>query len=344
MKIAFKIIVTILFVSSVLYGQSGVSGERISKVGTTAGQFLKIGVSARALAMGSAFTSVANDVSSIYWNPAGLARVNAHEAMFTHVNWIANTSYDFGALTIHLGEEGALGLMVSSFSSGDMAVTTVEQPEGTGEFFSAQFIAAGISYSRDLTDKFSIGVTGKFVSESIWHMNATTIALDVGTIFTTPLWGIELGAVISNFGPNLKLEGRDTRFAYDPAPNQDGTVDIVNSGYEMLDYSLPLRFQVGMSKTIQVGEYNRLTVAADALQPNDNYEAVNTGFEYAWKEMFFLRAGYKSMFQKDSEEGLTMGVGANIRLAGTTMIRVDYAYADMNRLENAQKFSLALRF
>ncbi|MCB0281702.1 MAG: PorV/PorQ family protein [Calditrichae bacterium] len=344
MKNVYKIVLLVLIFGGLLNAQSGASADRISKVGTTAGQFLKIGVSARALAMGSAFTSVANDVSSIYWNPAGLSRVNAHEAMFTHVEWIANTSYDFGALTIHMGDDGALGLMVSSFSSGDMAVTTVEQPDGTGEYFSAQFIAAGISYSRDLTDKFSIGFTGKFVSETIWHMSASALALDVGTLFTTPIWGIQLGATISNFGSKMKLEGRDTRFAYDPLPNQDGPVEIVNSGYEMLEYSLPLRFQVGISKDLEINEYNRLTIAADAIQPNDNYESVNTGFEYAWKEMFFLRAGYKSLFQEDSEEGMTLGMGANIRLAGTTQIRVDYAYADMNRLENAQKFSLAIRF
>ena len=330
--------------AGILYAQSGISSERISKVGTTAGQFLKIGVSARALAMGSAFTSVANDVSSIYWNPGGLSRVNAHEAMFTHVEWIANTTYDFGALTIDLGDEGALGLMVSAFSSGDMAVTTVEQPDGTGEFFNAQFVSAGISYARDLTDKFSIGFTGKFVSETIWHMSASTVALDVGTVFTTPFWGVRLGAVISNFGPKMQLDGRDTKFAYDPAPNQDGPVEIVNSGYEMQEYSLPLRFQVGFSKDFNLDEYNRLTIAADAVQPNDNYESVNTGFEYAWKEVVFLRAGYKSLFEQDSEKGMTMGLGVNIRLAGVTQFRVDYAYIDLNRLENAQKFSLSLRF
>lgn len=337
-------VVFILLVAVSLYAQSGPSSDRISKVGTTAGQFLKIGVSARALSMGGAFTSVANDVSTIYWNPAGLSQVKAHEAMFTHVDWIAGTKYDFGALTIHMGSEGAVGLMVSSLSSGDMAVTTVEQPEGTGEFFSTQHVAVGISYARYLTDKFSIGFTGKFVNEQIWHMSASTIALDIGTLFTTPFWGIKLGAVISNFGPKMKLDGRDTRFAYDPAFGQEGPVEIVNAGYEMLEYSLPLRFQVGFAKDIQIGEYNRLTLAADAIQPNDNYESVNTGFEYAWKELIFVRAGYKALFQQESEEGATVGFGANIRLAGTIILKLDYAYADLNRLENAQKFSLAIRF
>ncbi len=320
------------------------SDDRISKVGTTVAQFLKIGVSARAIAMGEAFTSVANDVSAIYTNPAGLTDVRSHEAMFTHVNWLAGTAYDFGALTVNLGTTGQLGVMVSTFSSGDMAVRTVEQPDGTGELFSTSHTAVGLAYAKDLTDKFAIGFTAKYIYESIWHMSASTFALDIGTLFETPFWGVKLGAVMSNFGPKMKLDGRDVRFAVDPDPLNEGNVEIINAQYEMLAYDLPLRFQVGLARDFRFDESNRITIAVDAIQPNDNYESVNTGFEYGWKEMFFIRSGYKALFQADSEEGLTYGFGANIRLAGTVIMKVDYAYADFNRLENAQKFSLSIRF
>jgi len=319
-------------------------GDRVSKVGTTVAQFLKIGPSARSIGMGGAFTSVANDVSAIHHNPAGLSRIYANEAMFTHVDWLAGTSFDYGAVVLNLGSFGALGAMVASFQSGEMEVRTVQQPDGTGERFDTQDIAAGLAYSRNLTDKFSIGFTGKFIYQRIWHMTATSIALDVGTLFETPFWGIRLGASISNFGNKMKLEGRDSKFATDPDPDNIGNVEIVNAQYEMLAYNLPLRFQVGFAKDIEIGEYNRLTLALDAIQPNDNFEAVNTGFEYGWKELVFLRAGYKSLFQDETEEGLTYGLGANIRLAGQTHLRVDWAYADWNRLESAQKFSLSIRF
>ncbi|MBD3226395.1 MAG: PorV/PorQ family protein [Caldithrix sp.] len=320
------------------------TSSTISKVGTTVGQFLKFGASARSIAMGGAFTSVANDVSAIYWNPAGLATIRGNEVMFTHTQWIADTQYDFGAISLNLGAFGTLGAMISSFSSGDMKVRTVEQPDGTGELFNTQDIMAGLTYSRSLTDKFALGFSVKYINQRIWHMSASTIAIDVGTLFTTPLWGIRLGSSLTNYGPKMRLRGRDAKFAYDPDPDNQGNVEIVNSEYEMLNYSLPLRFQVGVAKDVLNNEANRLTIAADAVHPNDNYEAVNAGFEYGFREMVFLRGGYKSLFQKDSEEGLTLGAGAHLRLAGATQIRIDYAYVDFGRLDNTQKFSLSMHF
>jgi hypothetical protein len=320
------------------------SSSNISKVGTSVAQFLKIGVSARTIAMGEAFVAVANDVSAIHTNPAGLARIYANEAMFTHTNWIAQTNFEFGAFALNLGTFGTLGFMVQSFSSGDMAVRTVEEPDGTGEFFHVQNLAGAISYARNLTEQFSIGINVKYIHEEIWHMSANAFAVDVGTLFHTPFWGIVLGASITNFGTSMQLSGRDIKFAHDPDPLNNGNVSVVNAEHEMLSYSLPLRFQVGLAKDLVQSEYNRLTIAIDALHPNDNFESVNVGAEYGWKELIFLRAGYKSLFLADTEEGLTLGFGANIRISGTFSIKADYAYADFGRLENAQRFSLAVRF
>lgn len=329
---------------SVFAQEDRLSSANISKVGTSVAQFLKIGVSARTIAMGEAFAAVANDVSAIHTNPAGLARIFANEAMFTHTNWIANTNFDFGAFALNLGTMGTLGFMVQSFSSGDMAVRTVEQPDGTGEFFHVQNLAGAIAYARNLTENFSVGLSLKYIHEQIWHMSANAIAVDIGTLFYTPFWGVRLGASVTNFGSTMQLSGRDIKFAYDPDPANNGNVSIVNAEHEMLSYPLPLRFQVGIAKDVFASEYNRLTVAVDALHPNDNFEYVNVGAEYGWKELVFLRAGYKSLFLDDSEEGLTLGFGAHIRISGTLILKADYAYADFGRLENAQRFSLAVRF
>lgn len=342
-KIISLLLLLIILASIPAFGQR-MSSTSISKVGTTVAQFLKIGVSARSIGMGGAFVAVANDASAIYTNPAGLARVYGYEAVFTHTEWIAGTDYDFGAISLNLGETGTLAFMVASFSSGDMPVTTVEEPDGTSELFSTQDLALGIAYARNLTNNFSIGFTGKYIHQRIWHMEASTMALDVGLLFNTPFWGIKLGASITNFGSKMRLDGRDTKFAYDPDKRNVGNVYVVNSEYEMQDYALPLYFQVGLSKDVISNDYNRLTLAIDAVTPNDNYESVNTGFEYGWKETAFIRAGYKSLFQIDSEEGLTGGFGINLRLAGTTILKVDYAYADFGRLENAQRFTLSIHF
>ncbi len=337
-------VLSLLLIISIPINAQRISSSSISKVGTTVAQFLKIDVSARSIGMGGSFVAVANDASAIYINPAGLARVSGYQAMFTHTEWIAGTKYDFGAVSLNLSDIGTIGLMVSSFSSGDMKVTTVQEPEGTSELFDVQDLLAGISYSRNLTDNFSIGFTGKFIYQRIWHSEASTMAIDIGTLFNTPFWGIVLGSSIRNFGAKMQLEGRDFKFSNDPDNRNTGNVKVVNAQYEMKEYSLPLYFQVGLAKTLEFGEQNKLTLAVDAVTPNDNYEAVNTGFEYAWNQSVFLRAGYKSLFQDDTEEGPTAGIGFNLRLEGTMKIQIDYAYADFGRLDNSQRFSVMLHF
>ena len=109
----------------------------ITKTGTTAASFLKIGVGARSVAMGGAYTAVANDVSSIYWNPAGLASMGGSQAIFNHVNWIADVQYDVAAAALQVEGFGTIGASFASMNVGEMDVTTVSEPEGTGERFTA---------------------------------------------------------------------------------------------------------------------------------------------------------------------------------------------------------------
>ena len=101
-----------------------------------------------------------------------------------------------------VGSFGTLGFSLTSLTMADMVVRTVEMPEGTGEYFSASDLAAGISYARPLTDRFSIGFTAKFIQEAIWHETADAFAVDVGTIFKTDLFG---GMVI---GASLRISER----------------------------------------------------------------------------------------------------------------------------------------
>ena len=117
MKLKYIGIIFSLFVLIALpVSAQRLSSSSISKTGTTVAQFLKIDVSARSIGMNGSFVAVANDASAIYLNPAGLARVNGYQAMFTHTEWIAGTQYDFGAVSLNLNEGSALGLMVSSFN------------------------------------------------------------------------------------------------------------------------------------------------------------------------------------------------------------------------------------
>ena len=322
-------------------------GQNVSKTGTVAATFLEIPVGAPAVAMGSAFVSLANDATALYWNPAGSAWLVQSEVLAMHTTWIADTRFDYASFILPLEDFGTLGVNFTSLNMDDMKVTTVEKPEGTGEYFSAGDLAVGISYAHRLTDRFTIGFNAKYIQQSIWHETASALAIDVGTIFRTDLiGGLTIGASLSNFGTPMKMSGRDARQFGMLDPTKQGTNSQIPQEIEMDSWDLPLLFQIGVSTTAFKTDNYRLTIAADALHPNDNYESVNVGGEFAFQDILFLRGGYNALGLPDREGGASFGFGlsSNSFLSSSTTVRFDYAFRDMGRLSNINVFSLSVRF
>ncbi len=330
--------------AGVCAGQEAITD--VSKTGTAAGTFLEIPVGATAISMGGAFVSVAGDATSLYWNPSGIAAIPHYNFVAVHTNWIADTKFDFGGLVIPVGELGTFGFSVTMLSMGDMKVRTVDQPEGTGEYFTAGDLAVGATYARKLSDRFAVGFTGKFIQETIWHMQASAFALDIGTIFRTDLFGgLTIGATLSNFGTPMQLSGRDTRQFISVDPANSGSNFQIPSNIEMDSWNLPLLFQFGVSTNVMRQENYRWIVAVDALHPNDNYESMNVGTEIAYQESFFLRGGYQSLFLSDAEGGFSFGIGVNSKnLPGDIALSFEYAYRNMGRFSNTHTFSLGIAF
>ncbi|MHB9012170.1 MAG: PorV/PorQ family protein [Ignavibacteriaceae bacterium] len=343
MKLKFLLTSTLILIISVyLFPQS----KNVSKVGTTAATFLEIGVGASASGMGGAFVSMAGDATSLYWNPAGIARLDQNEVIFTHTNWIASTNLDYAALVLPLGELGNIGLSYTSLSMPDMPVTTVEMPQGTGEYFSAGDLALGLSYARTITDRFSIGFTAKYIQENIWHETGTAFAVDAGTSFRTDLLGgMVIGASISNFGTAMQLSGIDTRTFARVDPTKLGSNDQVPYNIELESWNLPLLFRIGVSASPINTESYKWTIAVDALHPNDNYESMNIGTELSYHGFLFIRGGYQSLFLPDGEGGLSFGIGVNTKeLFSNEKVRFDYAYRDFGRLSGVHYFSVGINF
>jgi len=343
MKKCLRIIIVVVMLPVAVYSQGA---NNVSKTGTTAATFLEISVGAPAIGMGGAFVSLANDPTALYWNPAGIATITSTDAILSHTDWIADTKFDFAGLALPLGGFGTLGFSLTSLTMADMAVRTVEMPEGTGEYFSASDLAAGISYARPLTDRFSIGFTAKFIQEAIWHETADAFAVDVGTIFKTDLFGgMVIGASLSNFGTPMTLAGSDTREFLRIDPTKQGSTDQIPADIEMDSWDLPLRFQIGFSTNVIENDMYRWTVAFDAIHPNDNYESVNVGTELAIRDFIYLRGGFQSLFLSNSEGGLSLGIGVTSSLiSSSSTVKFDYAYRDYGRLEGVHSFSVAIRF
>jgi opacity protein-like surface antigen len=166
----------------------------------------------------------------------------------------------------------------------------------------------------------------------------------LGVQYVTPFDGMILGMSISNFGTKMQLEGNSALILYDPDPSSTGNNGNIPAYLQTDAWELPLNFRVGVAyEPVKVDQHS-VVVALDALHLSDNYESVNFGGEYTFDDFFSLRAGYKSMFLKESEEAFSFGAGVKQFLMGNVAIQFDYAYQDFGRLNNIQKFSLSITF
>ena len=318
------------------------SAQSLTKSGTTAAQFLKIDVGPRAIAMGGAFTATANDVSALYWNPAGLASNLSGEAFFNHTDWFLDIAMEYAGVAIHIPGIGTIGGFVTALTMDDMLVRTEERPEGTGELFDAGGLAIGLSFARSLTERFSIGFNAKYISEHIWHTSATGLALDIGTIYKIPVVNeFRIGASISNFGTKMKLDGRDLINIIQVGGTSG---NLINTKIDIEEYELPLIFRVGIAMDVLKTEESRLTTAIDAIHPNDHTEFVNSGIEYSWNEIAFLRAGYKSLFEENTEQGLTFGFGLHYRIIDYIKLKIDYSFQEFGRLTDIHQIAFGIKF
>lgn len=335
------IILLLIFVASI----SAQTGSDISRVGTTAAAVLKIAPGARALGMGSAYVGVSDDIYSTYFNPAGITRADGNsQVAFNHSNWLADVDYDFAAGSVNIDGLGTLFATFSSLRVPQDKVRSIDYPEGDGRTWDASSLVIGIGYARSLTDRFSIGFQAKLVQESIWNSSATGIAIDVGTYYVTPFNDLVIGASISNFGTKMELAGRDLQFNDDPDDTPESGPNNIPGEYSSEKNDLPLSFRVGLAMDVIETRFFKVTAALDAIHPNDNKEYVNTGLEFSYNEMIFLRGGYKALFLPNSEQGLTLGVGINYDLTPDLEFSFNYAYGDYGRLDNIQYFDIGLIF
>jgi Uncharacterised protein family (UPF0164) len=320
--------------------------SQVTKTGTTAAKFLSVGIGPRANAMGGAFTSIANDASALYWNPAGAADLTQNEAMFTYTSLFKDLEINLNYIAVVIPAEdiGSFGLSVTALDYGEMDVTTEYYPEGTGEKFSAASYAFGISYARNITEWFAAGMTVKYITEGIFNSKANGFAFDVGTVFKTPFLGIKFATIITNYGSKMQMTGEDLLIRYDADPNRQGNNETVDAYYKTDEFELPLRLQIGISKDFEFFDGQRLTIAVDATHPNDNAEYVNVGGEFSiFDNLIALRGGYKALFLDDNQEGLTLGAGLNYVL-GVFAFGFDYSYQEFEFLSYTHSFGVSFKF
>jgi len=262
--------------------------------------FLKISPSARAAGMGDAFTAVANDVTTIFFNPAGLTNINNFDFSFNHTNWIVNSSLISGVIGFPFGQRGALGISVISFATEEFEETTIFEPEGTGRMIKAGDIAIALAYALKLTDRLSFGLKGQYLEEFIDDDKAKGFAFDFSTFYMSGFRDLTIAMVMKNFGPDAKFLTKK--------------------------FKLPLYFNVNTAMSLlgKQGGPIQLLLSAESAFATDYRDRYHVGSELWIADMLALRCGYKFFY--DTEDW-TIGAGLKLKI-GARRILIDIAYSN----------------
>lgn len=335
MKMILKIFSITIILISIVSAQS--------KVGTTAANFLTIPEGPRASGMGGAFVAIANDVTAAYWNPGGLSRLTKNEFNVSHAAWLVGTSLNWLGLVYKIDEDNAVAVSVNQLYYGSDDITTALQPMGTGEQWDAQDISIGLTYARNLTDRFSIGGTFKYIQQRIWMESANSFAIDIGLLFKTQYNGLRIGMNIANFGTEMKLAGENLLIPADVDPAHTGNNKTIAADLQTDSWPLPLMYTVGIGMDPIVTSDWKLTLATDAVYPNNQTAYLNLGTELIWDNILSLRAGYNSLFKEDSQQSLTAGLGMQYDV-GPFTARFDYSYMKFGIFSQISRYSISIMF
>lgn len=293
-------------------GLAAAATKPFEKVGTYAAQFLKIGPSARASAMGNAFTAVSNDATSLYWNPAGMVEQTRTQVTLNNVIWPADIQIYFaGAIFNTPYFPGTFGISARALTMDPQEERTIYMPQGTKRYFDAGDMSFGLSYAMFFTDRFSAGITTHFIHLGLADKSVETLAFDFGLLYRIGIQGMRLGMLIQSLGGEVDYDSRSSK--------------------------LPTLFKVGLSVDAYRSGAHALLAAGEFSHPVDNKERMNVGMEYTFNQFFMLRSGYNIGYDA---QGLAAGVGFRIDTSQTSDIGFDYAWEDLGYLGTTHRVSL----
>ncbi|MBC7383754.1 MAG: PorV/PorQ family protein [Bacteroidia bacterium] len=303
-----------------------------SRTGGSGMQFLKIHHDARSTGMAGAVVGITNDVSALFWNPAGITKTDTGKVnfMLSHTRYYANTQVNFAGAVIKAGKLSYLGMQVLSLNYGDLEETTEFQPYGTGRNVNLSNVLVGLTYAKILTDNFSFGITGKWAHEGIADVRVNNFLFDLGLTYNIGLRYSRFGVTFSNFGLNVSPAGEVKILKL------NGEKTLSNFS----EVSVPSVFRVGGAFDPIHNNKNILTIAAQLNHPTDNNETFAFGAEYSYKRILFGRTGYE--FGSDENYRLpTAGFGLRLpRKFGN--LRFDYSFTNKARLGNLQRLTISI--
>jgi hypothetical protein len=327
----YMIMIFILFFTLSLPLQS----EEMKKIAQTGMKWLSIPIGPRASAMGGAFTAVANDAGSIFWNPAGLAYTSGTNVFLSQTQWIADINVNAGAASYDASGWGIFSLSFATVDYGTFNGTRRDPGVSAGYVetgtFSPTDWQGGLGYARRISDRFAIGGHLKYLYENLgstligkmgagekYTAEMSMLAFDIGTIYYTGFKDLKIAMVLQNFSEEKK--------------------------YVAEKFPLPLTFKFGvamdLTKIWMEESEHQITLAIDAIHPRDFSERLLLGLEYGFRDLVFLRGGYKIGYD---EEDLTLGAGVQYTTGGIGL-GIDYSYVQFKHFDAVQMFGFMIKF
>lgn len=306
-------------------------------------------------------TSYVTGVEAMRLNPAGVARFDGTQVMLGYANYLqgADISMQAFGVTSRAGKNGALGFSVMSLDFGDIGITTTDQPEGTGAQLNLSFINVGLTYSHKFENKVSVGITLRGVSEATSDVSSFGFAIDAGVQYVTGAKDeFKFGLSLRNVGSRMKYGGQGLATeAPNPDPSAAYTITLEQraTGFEM-----PSMLNIGVSYDLLTSiENQRITLVGNFTANSFSRDQVGAGMEYAFREQFLVRVGYRAdLDTAEASEGTVadqsplydgISAGASVRVPfkkGDPQRRfsVDYAYRSTRVYGGTHNVGLSLGF
>jgi long-subunit fatty acid transport protein len=267
--------------------QSGIRSDNTA-YGTTAAEFLLLHPTARGAALGNGLAALATDISAIYYNPAGLAQLDRPGIAASNMTYVADTRFNWVGFAVPFsGGSRAIGLSATSFGFGDQRVYTEDDPDGeSGETYGVNEVAIGLTLAQRFSDRFSAGVTAKFVNDQLADVTGSAFAVDFGTNFHANVGGraLRAGFVIQNLGTTLEHSGQGLDAGVFRRPPQG--VDTVAqepaaARLRTKNWGLPVMFRVSLAYDLFSTSASRFSLMGEFNQPNNTEPGYNVGGEYS---------------------------------------------------------------
>ena len=308
--------------------------EAVTKVATSAANWLKIDNGVRGIGMGGSQVASGKGVSGVYYNPASIAYIESSELFYSKSNYLAGITHNTLGYGTRLSPADYFAVHLFYLDSGDMEVTTESSPDGTLEQFNVTNLSFRMAYGRRLTDRLRVGGSLKYIREEIFTAYMQSFVFDLGSNFDTGIYGIVLGMSVSNFGPEVQFHGEGLEVVVADTTARDGKLSKITQ-----KFSVPLIFRLGLEKDIiggEEGDANRLTISMDGINPIDYTVYGAVGIEYSWRDIAFIRGGTRLYHDT---AGFSLGGALK-----WSMFTIDYAYVDYGMLKNTQQFGISLNF